>query len=204
MTFQEFLKFIRTKYKEIDDYTRNRLPKIAGALAKSHFQDGFRQGGFIDSSLQKWTPARRQSDSSGGAAARYGPLLSSRQRLYKSIAFAPGAGRVRIYTPLPYAAIHNEGGTLSPSVTAKMRKFAWAKYYEALGYRKDADGNRTRKKRIPQGAEARAEVWKRLALTRKTKLQIKIPQRKFLGPSATLTKDIDAKIVEDIKKILTP
>lgn len=126
MTSEEFLKFARTKIKEIDGYTRNRLPKIAGTLAKSHFQEGFQQGGFIDTSLQKWQPARRQSDTAGGAAARYGPLLSSRQRLYRSIAFDPGEGRVRIYSPLPYAAIHNGGGTLLPSVTAKMRKFIYS------------------------------------------------------------------------------
>lgn len=124
------------------------MPKIAGTLAKSHFQEGFRQRGFIDTSLQKWQPARRQSDTAGGASARYEPLLSSRQRLYRSIAFSPGEGLVRIYSPLPYAEIHNESCTLSPSVTAKMRK--------------------------------------------------------FIGPSVTLTKTIDAKIVDNIKNILIP
>lgn len=45
-------------------------------------------------------------------------------------------------------------------------------------------------------------MWKRLALTKKTKLTIRIPQRQFLGPSNTLTRQIIDKGEKELYKII--
>jgi phage gpG-like protein len=37
---------------------------------------------------------------------------------------------VIIGTDVPYAQIHNEGGISHPVVSKKMKKFAWAMYYQ--------------------------------------------------------------------------
>lgn len=44
--------------------------------------------------------------------------------------------------------------------------------------------------------------WKRLALTKKKKLRIKIPQRQFIGESRELSEKIDRKMENEIRNIL--
>ncbi len=186
MDANSFAARMEAANKAIDDFVRRTGPVAIGNLAVEHFKDNFRKGGFVDRSLEKWQPAKRQGVL-GGAAGQYGPLLSSKPTLYESITLRPGIARVTITTPVKYAPIHNEGGTVS--VTPKMRKFAWYKYYSnGGGQSKDT------------ADPAEAAAWKRLALTKKKKLQI--PQRKFIGDSEVLTKKIKDKITAEITKIL--
>ncbi len=58
-----------------------------------------------------------------------------------------------------YAAIQEEGGTTHPNVTDRMRKFAWFMFF------KTGD-----------------EKFKRMALTKKNQLTIKIPARPYIRP----------------------
>ena len=46
-----------------------------------------------------------------------------------------------------------------------------------------------------------AEAWKAIALTKKTRLHIKIPQRKFIGDSSALNKKIEELIISTINKL---
>jgi phage gpG-like protein len=82
-------------------------------------------------------------------------------------------------TGVPYAQIHNDGGTTHPTVTKKMRRWAWAMYFET--------GD---------------PMFKNIALTKKTKLDVKIPQRKFMGESATLERGIKHLIDYEVKQLL--
>lgn len=52
-------------------------------------------------------------------------------------------------------------------------------------------------------ANPQAQMWKGLALTRKKKLSIRIPQRQFIGESEELNEKIEKKITEKIFNILT-
>lgn len=166
-----------------------------GAIAKRHFQDNFRKGGFVDGGLTPWPATRRQQSGGKSAASRYGPLLSSRTHLMRSVRDVPGRARTTIVSDLPYSRIHNEGGTIEthPNVTPRMRRFAWAKFFEAGGGGK-------KKTEVP----AEALKWKKLALTRKAKLDIRvyIPQRKFIGPSRELDERISEKIINETRKVL--
>ncbi len=82
-----------------------------------------------------------------------------------------------IATELPYADIHNNGGKFSIPITQKMRNFFWA-MFKSTG----------------------KESWKWMALTKKKRFPIRIPQRQFIGNSAELNKNIDNKIMETIIK----
>ncbi len=86
-----------------------------------------------------------------------------------------GKSSVVISANSPYAAIHQFGGTLKPTIpiTSKMRKFFWAKFYET-GF----------------------DTWKALALTKKKELKpvIQIPARPFI----TLTEEDLEEILEII------
>jgi len=177
---------------------RRKLPVIVGRMAKDHYQDNFRKGGFVNNGLQKWPVTKRQRSGSSSASATYGPLLSGRNHLFGSIKYEPGDYRVKVANEVPYAAIHNEGGTVNPTVTPKMRRFAWAMYHKATGREK----SKRKTKKAGTKENAAAGFWKALALTKKQKLSIKIPKRRFLGESAELTKKINDKIELEVAKII--
>ena len=205
MDIKDFAKLIERKRKELDTAMRRRMPVIAGRMAKDHFQDNFRQGGFVNGGLHPWPKARRLSSGGTDAASKYGTLLSGRNHLFSSIKYMPSDYRVTVANELVYAPIHNWGGTVSVSVTDRMRRFAWAKFYKASGRaRKAATGQKKGRKagKKQQAANPQASFWKGLALTKKKKLDIHIPQRQFLGESEELTAKINERIEKEIRNIL--
>lgn len=186
---EELTRFFEQKRKEFEDYRRNKWPRVAGEIAQAHFQDNFRRGGHLTGGkVHKWPKTKRQASVSKKAESNYGPLLSERKALMKSIRYLPQDARVRVFTDLPYAAIHNFGGTINihPTVTPKMRRFAWAMYHKTKGEDKN-DFN----------------VWKALALTKKEKLDItvKIPQRLFLNDAPEVREAIEKATIEQIAKL---
>ena len=118
--------------------------------------------------------------------------MSARKNLYGSIRYVPGDAQVVVGTSVPYAAVHNQGATITthPRVTPKMRKFAWRQFFAAGGKKAPADSG--------------AGFWKGLALTKKDKLTVtaKIPQRKFLGQSQELSEKVSQTVENEIKNIL--
>jgi phage gpG-like protein len=160
MNEKEFINRLKSKQREIENLTRRRLPIIVGRMAKDHFQDNFRQGGFVNGGIHKWPDSKRQSSGYNNAASQYGPLLSSRRHLFSSIKYTPGDGSVTISNDLPYAAIHNQGGTIHVNVTPKMKRYAWAKYYEVSGKAKSSDGKKRKRSKAAQAADnAQADFW---------------------------------------------
>lgn len=192
---------IQRMKKEIEQLISRKLPVVAGKYAKQHFQDNFRQGGFVNGGLHPWPPAKRLSSGESGADSQYKTLMSSRNHLFSSINYTPGIAKVTIFNDVVYAAIHNEGGTVHPKITPKMRRFAWAKYYELKGRQKGAQ-NRTSQSAGNQPDSGEAEKWKRLALTKKETLTINIPQRQFMGQSAELDAKISAYVEKEVLRII--
>lgn len=188
MTPEEFSRKVKAHEAELQRYIQRQLPVKIGAKAKSIFQENFRKGGFQDgASFEAWPATKRQISGRGADAGR-GPLLSSRKVLYSSIRYVPGNGHVVISSDVAYAGIHNDGGTTHPRVTPKMRKYAWARYYEAGG---------------SKAASKEADQWKGLALTKKQTLNIKIPRRHFIGPTTTLTTAVQTMVEKDLINILS-
>lgn len=184
----QFLSDLKKKEKEVSDLARRKMPVFAGRIAKDHFQENFQKGGFVDNGLHKWKKSNRELRGGKSAAAQYKTLMSAREQLYNSIRYTPADGKVTIHNNEPHAPIHNWGGTVSPTVTPKMRKFAWAKFYASGG------------KDDPKAPDA--QFWKGLALTKKTKLSIKMPQRQFLGESKELNEKINNKLESELEKIM--
>jgi phage gpG-like protein len=79
-----------------------------GVIANNHYVKSFSNQGFTDSSLQTWQPRKRTLRRDRNKPNR--AILVNTGHLRRSIARKP-AGRlaVKVYTPLVYAAIHNEG-----------------------------------------------------------------------------------------------
>ena len=171
------------------------LPRKVGILAVNHFRNNFRQGGFVNNGLQPWKRTRRQEE--GGKDSKYSPLTSRRNHLMRSLQYQVGVGEVTITNPVDYAGIHNEGGIINshPTVTPKLRKFAWAKVYALSGVRG--------KGKLPKDLPETARRWKAIALTRKSKLSVtaRIPKRQFIGQSHELDEKVKKEVMKSIEKI---
>ena len=103
-------------------------------------------------------------------------------------------------------AIHNEGGTIT--VTAKMKRYFWAKFYELAGkvrHKKDGSTSRSSMRLSKQ-----AEFYRNLALM-KVGSKIRIPQRQVLGDAPEVhaciervcqnrCKDIETELYSALKK----
>lgn len=180
-----------------------KIPVATGKFAKDHFQENFRKGGFVDRGLHAWPPAKRLSSGDTSAAAQHGTLLSTRNHLFSSIGYRPSTAQVTVFTDVVYAEIHNNGGTVHPTITPKMRRFAWAKYYALGGGGKGSQkGRKGAKKASSASASGEAEKWKALALTKKESLTIHIPKRQFMGPSEELNARLNAYVEKEVLRIL--
>lgn len=202
MDIKDFSALLKAKQKELDTLMRRELPVKVGRMAKDHYQDNFRKGGFVNGGLRRWPVTKRQRSGSKSAAAGYGPLLSRRNHLFSSVKYTPGDYRVRVANDVKYAPPHNWGGETRPTVTPRMRKFAWAMYYKAAGIRKKAAKGKRKGKTRQRELPPEAGMWKGLALTLKKKLKVKIPQRQFIGESTELNKQIRQTVETEIRNIL--
>lgn len=178
--------------RQVERAIRDELPRKAAVIAKNHFRQNFRDAGFRDGGLHPWKKTRRQE-----AGDERTPLTSRRNHLMNSIDAVPAPGQVTVVNPVPYATIHNEGGTVNthPTVTPEMRRMAWAKAYSIAGVRKG--------EKLPKELPEEARKWRALALTKKQKLNIKvkIPQRQFIGESKELREKINKAIIDKLKEI---
>ena len=113
----------------------------------------------------------------------------------RSTSFTTAPGQVTIENPVPYAAIHNEGGDINthPRVTDRLRRYAWHMAYSLSGT----------KGRLPKDLPEEAAKWRAIALTKKQRLNVRahIPKRQFIGDSKELTQKINRLINESIERI---
>lgn len=195
MTPKDIEKRIIRAKEDIQKEVTDRLPRKVSVVAVNHFKQNFRDGGWLDGGLHPWKRTRRQDGNTPDA--KYGPLTSRHDHLMRSIQARTAPGEVSIENPVPYAAIHNEGGDITshPTITDKMRKYAWRMVYSLSGVKG--------KGKLPKELPAEAEKWKGLALTKKSQLTVhaRIPQRQFMGDSAELRTKINKIINESIKRI---
>lgn len=146
MDEKNFIRQLEAHQRELNRLIHRRLPVLIGRMAKDHFQNNFRLQGFLNNGLKPWQETRRQQSGGKSAASQYGPLLSRRNHLFASIKYTPGDARVSIANDVLYAPIHNWGGSTHPTVTDKMRRFAWAMFYKEAGNGKDTSVQKQKRK----------------------------------------------------------
>ena len=147
------------------------LRDIAVAIA-SEFDLNFQRQAFFD---RPWPRHASSAIRPGGhLLVNTGQLRGS---ILTDVRTNSQGGTVTFRSDLPYAAIHNSGGTIT--VTPKMRRFFWARYYEAQGKKKRRSSSTTL---IPE-----AEFWRNMAL-KPIGSVINIPQRQFIGSHNNVTR----------------
>lgn len=151
------------------------------------FDRNFERQGFFN---EKWQRSRRAKMTGGATLIDTGELRRSvRSRM-------EGSG-VTWESTLPYAAIHNEGGEIR--VTARMKRYFWARYYAARGkftYKRDG-GQRNDKRN--RGLTAEADFWQAMAL-KKVGSVVKIPKRQYMGWSPEVEKVVREVIEEGLEE----
>lgn len=164
----EFMKMA----KEI----RKNASRYAASESVKFFKESFVKGGFTDASFQKW---QQTNNPLAGKRTMYnsGKLMRSIKKLSASMQ------RVVVVADSPYASIHNTGGHIV--VTAQMKKFFWAKYYEFTGSVTVNKRNAVslNKKNVSLGKKA---MFCRAMALKPVGSKIKIPQHKFMGESKAL------------------
>lgn len=181
-TFQQY-------QKQFDDLTP--ILEVVSALIERAISENFNARGRWDGNesdisifsggSQKW---KALASSTKEKYQRLGwelePTLNRTKGLMSTIEVRPqGKSSVVISANSPYAAIHQYGGTLKPTIpiSLKMRKFFWAKYFETG-----------------------KDNWKALALTKKKELKpvIQIPARPYI----TLTEEDLEEIISLLNSLL--
>lgn len=195
-------KQLRQRISLISKAMQSTIPRKVGVIAVQHTRENFRQSGFVDGGLHPWKPAQRQSGK--GTDARYGTLTSRRNHLMMSTDYDAQPGKVTVYNDVEYARAHNEGGqwTTQPAVTPRLRKYAWYRYYQLTGIKRGM-GKRAKANRNAK-ASPEALMWKSIALTKKTRLTIRVnmPKRTFLAPSKELTEKVRNTVLKEIENII--
>ncbi|MFA7616763.1 MAG: hypothetical protein WCY16_09315 [Weeksellaceae bacterium] len=164
-----------------------RILKDVEVELKDEFDRNFERKAFFDRSWPKNKLINRR-----------GSQMARTNNLRRSLRANISGDRIVFSSSLPYASIHNEGGTVV--VTAKMKRFFWSKYYKAAGAISRSvllkDGSRhlfvstDSKERMAKQLKSKsqraialnmeAKQWKNLALM-KVGQTVKIPERRFIG-----------------------
>ena len=186
MTNEESKKELERIVREATEAIHDKIPRAIAVLAKNHFRNTFREGGFDG---KPWKTTWRQQ-LGVGAEKGYKPLTSKTLTLMNSIDAEVQDKAVRVHSDLDYSLIHNEGGDIN--ITAKMRGYFWAMFLSEGGKSKG------KKRELPP----RARKWLALALAAKKKKKFKIPKRQFIGESKPLNDKINKKIESIIRGII--
>lgn len=163
---------------------RNILADIRVELS-DEFDRNFERQAFFSEAWQ-----RRKSPTRPGRAT-----LIATGGLRRSIKSRTTATGITFYSDAPHAAIHNDGGEIT--VTAKMKRYFWAKYYATTGaFGRKKNGERRNDKRTIR-LSTEAEFWRHMALMKEGK-KIRIPRRRFLGYSPEVEKMVREIIEENL------
>lgn len=161
--------------RRISRFIELTLKDIRVELA-DEFDRNFEREAFFS---EKWARRRYNDDESRGLLVSTGALRRSVD-LKKNPGFAKVTDHdsVVFETTVPYAKIHNEGGTIP--VTRKMKGYFWIKYREAMAQRTFKRNGSQRNDKKNRGINSAAEFYRAMAL-KKVGSKIIIPKRQFIG-----------------------
>lgn len=178
---------LRVEFKKLF----NQLPSIAGTKAVGFFKDNFRRQGWVNNAkLERW-----QKRKPGTRRNNRRALLIDTGRLRRSIHItAKGADFVQVGTDVPYAQIHNEGGTINATqkVRAHQRRVTVSRRVRSTNI--ETRKTRSRKQRLHIGdAQVKAHT---------RHINTKIPKRHFLGESPDVIKSVEREIFKKMDAII--
>lgn len=161
-------KDVIDKINQMEANIRQRAPQVIAETATEHFKRSFRTKSWDG---EAW-PDAKNPPGHGSLMVRSGALLSSiRPTVVTQDEVRISAGGPKV----PYAEIHNKGGTIEQVPTAKQKRFFWAMEIKN-----------------PSDQVGEVGKWGAMALARK--LTINIPKRQYMGKSSLLNTEILGRI----------
>ena len=154
------------KLKKLSKVQNNFINRSA-VIAVNFSKERFIQKNWVDKSRQPWEARKR--DDRGSLMVRTGRLKRSIRKI------KVGTNFFIIGTDVPYAQIHNDGGTIKKTVTVKAHN------------RKNTRGRET--------SEAKVQSHNR-------KINMTFKKRQFIGESAVLMRRIERQLETDIKEAI--
>lgn len=110
MNTQQFEQLVKKKALEIQQYAMTKFPTEAGNTALRFINGNFRAQGWQGASFKPWKTNKRK-----------GRILVKKGHLRSASYYVSSPGVATIRNTMPYAKIHNEGGTITG--TANVRSF---------------------------------------------------------------------------------
>lgn len=180
-----FSKELRRLARQFINETMQDI-KVEG---KDEFNRNFERQAFFN---EKW--ARRGSyDTDTGRS-----ILIKSGRLRKSITSRIDGNTIIYESTEPYAAIHNEGGTIA--VTKRMKGYFWYLYREALGSRTMRKNGALRNNKRNRALDGAASFFRAMALKPVGSL-ITIPKRQFIGEHPQFEQLIRTIVTDNFNRI---
>ncbi len=161
--------------------TFDRIVRSAGTMAVNHFAKSFRNGGFINRSLEPWAKPKRTFAKKDTAAKTRGILIKS-GLLRKSIRVTRQSGlSIWVGSDVKYAQIHNEGGQVKIPERSQVLNFA------------------TKKGKTRFSKEKNAKFSQKVTMKERS---FTMPKRQFMGESTQLENQILKMIEKEILSIM--
>lgn len=150
-----------------------------GTIAVNFVHENFRRQGFQGAIFEQWKP--RQDDKAKDAGRA---ILVLSGRLRAATYYTAFADHVTLFCPVPYAQLHNEGGTVNRAAREGMMSF------------KRGKGGGLKLAKV-QTLKQRERV---VAMNKHTigAHEAHYPARPFIGPSPVLNKQIMPMIISEI------
>lgn len=154
------------------------IPRRIGQDAEDHFRRSFKNQGFTDRGLVKWAPVKNKKAMKGRVLSRTGMLYNSVQLVQ---ADANGIRVVAGGRAVPYAKIHNEGGTIQRQVSVRAH------------HRKEHFAN-TRRGRVKRKAAT--------VRRHQMRMNLHLRKRQFMGKSHVLDMKMRKTILTTIGQVM--
>lgn len=189
MAEKDTKKVIKELQRRINRYVRLTMKDIRVEV-KEEFDRNFQRQAFFN---EKWKRRRYKRDETRGILEAAGSLRRSiRAEIIE------GNKGVAFTSSVPYARIHNEGGTIT--VTRRMKGYFWIKYREAMGKKGYTLKGELRRNKKNRELSSDAEFYRAMAL-KKVGSKIVIPRRQFIGAHPDLEKLLLEIARENVKKV---
>ncbi len=167
------------------EQSKSSLPKVLANDTKKFFLASWKKQGWDDNGVKAWAPRKYNKNkraSGRSILVKSGALRRAVNASLKSATF----DSIKFSVYLPYAQIHNEGGTINKKESNKTVGFRKKRGSDAMVFAKI--GAKKNKATFVQDFKIGAH-------------SIKMPQRKYMGDSASLRKIQEKKIDSAIKNI---
>jgi phage gpG-like protein len=179
---------IRTNISQLpafrDELKRSieRMPMVAGGTAVAFFKENFRRQGFLsDGTVKKWKARNKGAARNKGRA-----LLIDSGTMRRDIRVLTASGMmVVVGTTVPYAEAHNDGSDFKGTVKVPGHT---RKGGRVRGHKRGGVRVRTHKR---DAAKVSGHT---------KKMDVKIPQRQFIGESSDLMSQLEQAYIRDLEK----